>query len=183
VPAEWAGKKTRCKKCQATISIAGAAVLEPEADEDVVDDGFEVVDDAKPQKTKVARDADDVQDQERDGEKRKRKRRPKRELTNEERAEREADRRFEEERRKRGGVYLASGIATMLIGGGTIWLMVSLKAEMGEDNATGILRTLYKIGPAWLPGLLLIVAGLFPLTLGILNLMGISIVVTERDDD
>jgi hypothetical protein len=197
VPDEWAGRKARCKRCQGSIGIPKREVeedFEVVEDDDVLDDGFEVVEEKKTpskpvekRKPGAAKGPFDFSDKpDKDAEKpKKKKKRPR--MSEEVRRLREEEREEERQRRKteliRGWTYISPGIALILLGIAYIWICLYFRAQNMLDDLPGTLQMVYRFGGPWLPGIGLIVIALAPITLGVLNLMGIGIVVTAWEEE
>jgi hypothetical protein len=199
VPEEWAGRKARCKRCQSFLTI-------PRPEEEIVED-FEVVDEVSPESTGAAAALDEVLDEVEvvedaesssaatkavkpsggvpagKGEARRRKPKNKRRLSPEAQRLREADEQHRREEVRRGLAYLSSGVFTIIAGVAFTVLMASSKKAGELEALGGIFRRLDEIAGIWGPLIIGLVLGLFPCVIGILNLLGVGIVVSSEDDD
>jgi hypothetical protein len=181
---ETAGRKVRCQHCQAVLSVPGGeeapSASGAKARPDKGDSGTAPA---------VA---------ERSSGKRRRKRGKRSEKKN--REDRildpwETDRETLEQRLarwddtgsrgreiRRGLYYLATGVAFFVLGGMLTWLMAELAKNRGLEQGFGILTLAYKVGGIWTFMVLCTIAGLIPLAIGLLNLVGVGVVVEDADD-
>jgi hypothetical protein len=82
---------------------------------------------------------------------------------------------------RRGLRFLATGLLLIVIGVLLTWLLAEL-AKGGEiERGYGWLTVIYKVGGIWGPLIVCGIGGLIPCAIGILNLIGIGVVVEERD--
>jgi hypothetical protein len=83
---------------------------------------------------------------------------------------------------KRGLRYLGTGVALIVLGAMLTYLLAELaKGPEMERGQYGLLSLIYKAGGIWGPVIVFGIGGLIPCGLGIMNLMGIGIVVEEKD--
>jgi hypothetical protein len=158
VSTESAGRKVKCRHCEALLSVPF-----PEESKTAVQSGHNP---GKKDKT----------------EKRKRKKGRAKDwasMTLEERLGLTDEHAFRPMEVQRGLRYLAYGICIMIIGGMLTYVLAELAKDRDIEWAYGLLTVMYKIGGVWGPVIVGTISGLIPCVLGILNLMGIGIVVWD----
>jgi hypothetical protein len=158
VAADSAGRKVKCRHCQAILSVP-APVKSKATVESGINPGKKDKTEKRKRKKARAKDWASMTLEERLG------------LTDEEA--------FRPMEIQRGLRYLAYGLGIMIIGGMLTYLLYELAKDRDIEWAYGILSMMYKVGGVWGPVIVCTIIGLIPCALGILNLMGIGIVVWD----
>src|SRR5262249_49680318 len=176
VPDNTRGRKVRGKHCQALIPVPVAepvAVEAVEVVEEVVEEEPEV--DSAPAEREKRRKKD----------KKKKKKRDKEWAgTLEERMARREEGSWRKNEVRRGWKFMISGFALIGIG---IILSISLYAiktadPVGATTDYGIASLALRTVGVWGPTIGCSIAALVPIAFGVMNFLGIGLVVEERDD-
>jgi hypothetical protein len=156
VPDDSAGRKLQCKHCSAIIAIPPQASSTPAAApaEDPPETPPALPKPNKKRASKAARQG---------------------------RRQEEADRR--RHNRRRAWIYITSGLSFIIMGLAFTWLFLAYSNANSLDVFPSWLRVIHKVSGNWGPLILGTIVGLFPIAVGILNLLGISFVLGWYEQD
>jgi len=179
VPDNTAGRKVRCKHCEALVPVP-VQQTPVEVQVEVIEEEAAVVEEP----------IQDVEERARPKKEKKEKKKKRRDMSKEERwqslEERLASRDRGSWRRnevRRGWKFVITGLGVIAVGVMlTVCLYILATGDPGHVATDyGIASVAYKIAGIWGPLIVCGIGGLVPIGLGIMNFMGVGIVVEDPD--